>query len=380
MSDAEAVSAEKTLRFDDGRVIMFSADEFANRVCATDCCFVCGAGRDEKPFNDEHVVPRWVLARYNLFDKEILLPNGRSHRYGTYKMPCCVDCNSLLGVTIENPMSEMLDGGFDLISSKLEDPSPIGSVRRKVLYVWLCLLFIKTHLKDRQLREHLDFRQGDARIADRYDWISLHHIHCVARLPYVQGAIMPDVVGTIRWYRIDDPTSVGLFDYYDLTHDQTIALRLGDLGIVAVLTDCGASPKAWYNEFLELQGKTLTMVQLREVAARLAIANRDLINRPVFGTAINRDVNPAEVILISQHDREAHFRPFDRKAYGEVLKHALSSYEKSLLLLNGDQEGDVLEQISSGTVSFLFDESGRLIRRIIDRRQDTNQSAGDGDG
>jgi hypothetical protein len=72
-------SLSKTLRHADGRVIVYSAEEFLNKICATDCCFVCGSSRREKPFNDEHVVPRWILNRYSLFGKEIILPNGQSH-------------------------------------------------------------------------------------------------------------------------------------------------------------------------------------------------------------------------------------------------------------------------------------------------------------
>lgn len=336
-----------------------------NKICATDCCFVCGTPRGQAPFNDEHVVPRWILNRYNLFKKKITLPNGHEHTYGTYKMPCCVACNSLLGKSIENPMSEMLDGGFELISAKLEDTSSMGAVRRQALYVWLCLLFIKTHLKDRHLRQHLDFRFGKARIADHYDWLPMHHIHCVARMPYVTGSILPDVVGTVFWYRIDDPTMEDRFDYFDLTNDHTIALRLGDIGIVAVLTDAGACRSAWHQQFVELQGKTLTMVQLRELAARLAIANRDLLNRPTFGTLVNRNVVPADVVIYSKHDREPRFAEFNHSVFGKILEHAISSYKSTLKLDEGDQHESVSTQIAAGKVSFLFDENQRFMRRFI---------------
>lgn len=379
MPEPEERSLSKALRYADGRVIVFSAEDFLNRICATDCCFVCGASRHEKKFNDEHVVPRWILNRYSLFDKEIVLPNGHSHRYGTYKMPCCASCNSLLGELIENPMSEMLSGGFDLLSEKLEDPGRFGGIRRQALYVWLCLIFIKTHLKDRSLREHLDFRAGDARIADRYDWLPMHHIHCVARMPYVQGTILPDVIGTMRWFRIDDPINTDSFDYYDLTEDHTVVIRVGDVGIVAVLTDAGACTSAWHDQLAELHGKTLTMVQLRELAARLATANRDLINRPEFGTVVNRKVEPAEVFLISRHDDYPHFAPFDPDVFGEILLHALTGYTNSLEIPDCDSEASRIERISSGKVSFLFDEDRRFMRRIFSRVKGEERSKGDDD-
>jgi len=365
MAEESSANLSRTLRFDDGRVICFSADEFANKICATDCCFVCGAPRGSTSFNDEHVIPRWVLKRYSLFDRAITLPNGGEQPYGTYKMPCCSTCNSLLGELIESPMSEMLDGGFDLIAAKLEDPEPIGEVRRQALYVWLCLLFLKTHLKDRHLRQHLNFNLGDARIADEYDWYAMHHIHCVARMPYVTGSILPDVIGTICWYRIDDPTANDQFDYFDLTNDYTVAIRLGDIGIVAVLTDAGASRSAWHSQLMKMQGKTLTMVQLREISARLAIANRDLINRPVFGTMINRNLVPADVVLYSQHDAYPEFAEFNPAVFGEILGHALATYLPSLKVDDEDDEESKSKRIASGKVSFLFDEDQQFMRRLI---------------
>jgi len=377
MTDGASTGPSRTIRFDDGRVVFFSAEEFINKICATDCCFVCGTPRGSTPFNDEHVIPRWIVSRYGLFKKQITLPNGHKHSYGTYKMPCCAACNSLLGNLIESPISEMLDGSFELISEKLEDEGPMGAAHRENLYIWLCLLFIKTHLKDRHLREHLDFRLGGARIADQYDWLPLHHIHCVARMPYVTGSILSDVVGTMCWYRIDDPTVEDQFDYFDLTNDHTIAIRLGEIGIVAVLTDAGACRSAWHSQLMELQGKTLTMAQLRELAARLAMANRDLLNRPTFFTFFQRNALPPKAVIVSQQDGAPVFADCNPSEFGGVLEAALASYLPALKLGAEDLEESKSALIAAGKVSFLFDKNQHFIRRIIPREaQSSSPSRG----
>ena len=102
----------RTITDSSGRTLVFSVEEFIARICEGDGCFVCGQPRTEVPFNDEHVIPRWLLKRYDLFGKSITLPNGEQHAYGTYTMDCCMACNSLLGEYLENPMSEMLQGGI----------------------------------------------------------------------------------------------------------------------------------------------------------------------------------------------------------------------------------------------------------------------------
>jgi hypothetical protein len=70
-----------------GKVIFFSTDRFVNDICLGNCCFICGAKPEDKPFNNEHVLPEWLLRRHNLFDKAITLPNGATVRYDRYTVP-----------------------------------------------------------------------------------------------------------------------------------------------------------------------------------------------------------------------------------------------------------------------------------------------------
>jgi hypothetical protein len=46
-------------------------ERFIEDICLGDCCFICGAKPDEKPFNNEHILPDWVLRRYDLFARTI---------------------------------------------------------------------------------------------------------------------------------------------------------------------------------------------------------------------------------------------------------------------------------------------------------------------
>jgi hypothetical protein len=55
-----------------GRVIYFSPKRFEVDIGLGDCCFVCGAKPSDRPFNDEHILPEWLLRRYDLFSKILL--------------------------------------------------------------------------------------------------------------------------------------------------------------------------------------------------------------------------------------------------------------------------------------------------------------------
>jgi hypothetical protein len=56
---------------ENGKVLVFSTKRFIEDICLGDCCFICGAKPDEKPFNNEHILPDWVLRRYDLFARTI---------------------------------------------------------------------------------------------------------------------------------------------------------------------------------------------------------------------------------------------------------------------------------------------------------------------
>jgi hypothetical protein len=45
-----------------GKVIFLSAQRFVDDICLGNCCFICGAKPEDKPFNNEHILPVTLLA------------------------------------------------------------------------------------------------------------------------------------------------------------------------------------------------------------------------------------------------------------------------------------------------------------------------------
>ena len=87
-------TADGSIKDSDGKVIFFSFDRFMSDIVQGNCCFVCGVGPAEAAFNDEHVLPDWLLRKYRLHDKSVTLPNGTQFRYGGFTVPCCARCNA----------------------------------------------------------------------------------------------------------------------------------------------------------------------------------------------------------------------------------------------------------------------------------------------
>jgi hypothetical protein len=81
----------------------------------------------------------------------------------------------MMGELVEREISEACNDGVRGLEMFLTSGNDLK------LFTWMGLLFIKTHLKDRPLRSHLDARKGTGKIADIYDWATLHHIHSLVR-------------------------------------------------------------------------------------------------------------------------------------------------------------------------------------------------------
>jgi hypothetical protein len=175
---------------EDGRILFFSLERFRRDIVAGECCFICGTSPAHTGFNDEHVIPDWILDELHLKGKRMGLPNATNFGYARYKIPCCTACNSLLGKKFEEPVSDLLKSGYGNLSSYVSKEGPW------LLYIWLALIFFKTYLKDRFLRLNLDARLGSEKIADIYDWNTMHHIHCLVRAVYTKVSLDRRIIGS----------------------------------------------------------------------------------------------------------------------------------------------------------------------------------------
>ena len=194
----------------DGKVLYFSTERFIRDICEGDCCFICGISRSEANFNDEHVLPKWILRKCDLYKQSITLPNRTPFRYDKYTLPCCIECNSLMGKKIEEPIRNLIAQGFEAVTQHIEREGAW------LFFVWLSLIFLKTHLKGKNLRYHRDRRQEDYKLFDTYNWEELHHIHCVARSFYTGCEIDPKIMGSFLTIPAKMGSNYQDFDYLGL--------------------------------------------------------------------------------------------------------------------------------------------------------------------
>ncbi len=337
------------------KVVFMGIEGFKRGIIREKRCFICGAPRKRKgikkegakTFNNEHIIPYWVIRRCNLSRKRIALPDGYKLRYIRYKIPCCEECNSELGRVIEKPVSRLFfKGNEELLKYPRKKSVNLN------LFKWLCLIFIKTHLKDNTLMAAMDEEM------DSFDWKGLHHIWCVSRSPFT-GAVLGDgVQGSLIVLECED-TKGRHYDYIDDLSNKTIMIKIGKICIIGVLDDAGAVSNILKDTLKEIK-EPVTDLQRLEIFSHVNYIRLNLKNLPTFYSTITEEnkykiesKQPDEIYLKPEEERESSVREF------------LSFYHEGSL--KDREEGEkILKGIRKGETSFLFDKDGNSINNSKD--------------
>jgi len=345
------MTENRSLLTDAGKILFFSGDDFLEHIVNGNDCFVCGAKAGSVPFNEEHVIPDWILRRYDLHEKRITVPGGSGLVYSRYRVPCCESCNALMGKVFEEPISDLVTKGYDAIVQHLKDQGP------RLIFVWLNLIFLKTHLKDRSFLVNRDTRVQSGSIGEQYDWPELHHIHCVARSFYTGAELSARAVSSVLVFPAKTGTPLGDFDYADYHAGRSLLLRLGEVVFISVLNDsCGALNILW-EDLKKLTGP-LSPLQTLELLAHFSYANLLMENRPIFYSQL--DVDKETLTILADLPELIERSDYIPAEFGEILYSILSTKEVSL-------PGPELtkEYIRQGRWTFLFDSEGRFATNAL---------------
>jgi hypothetical protein len=339
------VTSDQSVLDRNGKIIFFSVEGFISDIATGDCCFICGAQRTSVPFNDEHVLPNWILRRFGLHGRTIEIPNHTNFRYAGMTIPCCVTCNTEMGEVFEDPMSELFGGGLEAVSKYLKERGPWD------LFRWMGLIFLKAHLKNKYLNYHRDSRKGDMKIAELHSWEELHHLHCVARSFHSGAKLAPEVLGSLCVFPAKVRPHFEGFDFIDLTAAQTMLLCIGDVAVIAVFNDSQAALSVAHEDFDRKIGGPLSPLQLRELAARLASVNLQVEPRTRFFSDI--DAIAEDYWIRAERPDQVHLPAWDDDLHGAIM-HALTK-DMVREISNGEE---ILNLVKTGRYTFLTTPEG----------------------
>ena len=76
-------------------------------------CFLCGDELDETNSSKEHVIPKWVQSKFDLWNQTMILPNQTAITYKDLTVPCCKNCNNTILSQLENQIKSAVESGID---------------------------------------------------------------------------------------------------------------------------------------------------------------------------------------------------------------------------------------------------------------------------
>lgn len=339
-----------------GRTLYFGFEDFKEKIVQGGCCFICGAAPDEKEFNDEHIIPNWVLRRYKLHDKQIEITPERVIKYGRYVVPCCKECNTELGKLVEEPVNQLLTMPYDKIAEAIKENPNLF----KLVYRWMCLLFFKTHLKDTYYPKVLDHRINVGKLADEYDWHGMHHIHCMCRVHYTGAVVQPDVYGSLLILPALN-ISADQFDYMDHMLGKTAMVILGEVCVIAVLNDSAIVTNMIDHVLAKITGP-LTNFQLKEFFVRMVHTNIHIDPRPVFRSTINLQ---GEYAIEVQRPEQCKIVEEEIITVGELLHF----HAEKFIPDDVPNREQILEEVKQGKRGYVLNEKGEFIQHTLPAKE-----------
>jgi hypothetical protein len=322
-----------------------TTDEFVALVKDPTRCIICCRELVDVGISREHVLPNWILKKYKLHSVEITLPYGNDpRRYAGHTIPCCKDCNSLMGRKLEQPVRRLLEPGYSVFQ---QQSLPYQLI--ETIFVWLSWIFLKLLIKDGTILVSPDRREEAAMQDQEVDWVDLHHIYCVARTPYSGAQKAAAVLGTTLILPMEDSNYREEFHFTSIHQSQTILIRLGDIALLANLSDSSGSMETIYNCVLPKEQKSFLLVEVMEICAELATTSLRIRDRPEYYTETNKKTGQATIK--AKLPPCCFINPLDPEKRASIFKLVFRNFLEIVATRNPDK--DIFGALERNQLTFL---------------------------
>jgi hypothetical protein len=251
-------------------------DPFAFLDTSNTCCFLCG---NNTRISKEHVFPKWLQNKHDLWDQKLILLNNSGITYKQLVIPCCEDCNTRHLSRLEGKIKNALDLGY-LACLELTDLE---------ILQWMGKLYLGTISKEVTLA--LDRQAGNGEtifpkeLLDRY--MILHLLLQSIRRPLtVSSAELPYSVFVVNLLSSEYKDT---FYFRDSISHLVASFRSGSVGFIVAFED-GSLGTETYGKYLEdVAGRKLHPIQFDELYTKILYQNSLFIKAPKFISIIPMD-------------------------------------------------------------------------------------------
>lgn len=192
-------------------------------------CFVCSKNAE----TEEHIIPKWIQNKYDLWNQKITLPNQTSISYRQLKIPCCNKCNNVILSQIEDRIKNDTASNLDIWrwGAKIH----YGLIRKDEFLEWD--------------RRNPGYKIGEVLKANDPLEIDRHLVHSI----HGEFVTHPSPFGSIFKFNFinEEP-----YHFAHLINYPGICISLGKIGYVIFINDTGTlnrqpSIKESYKSHLE---------------------------------------------------------------------------------------------------------------------------------
>jgi len=239
------------------------------RAFDSNCCFLCARHFDEIHITSEHVFPKWLQKRFNLWDEKLVLLNNTLLPYRLFTVPCCEECNKYYLNSIETTLSNTIEKGinsFRALNSEIVFLW-LGKIFYGILYREISLLFDRSNPNSSMI--------ASPELLHQYE----HHLLLLQQIRE-KVKITDFVPGSMYYFKcqvIDNPRLQ--WDFCDNIDTLFIGIRMGEVGVIGVLGDGGAQMtfSNYYDKFKDLP---LHPMQFREICSQISYRSSLATRKP----------------------------------------------------------------------------------------------------
>ena len=202
------------------------------RIYSRNRCFYCSnLVRNKK--SKEHVFPKWLQEKFNLWDQTIHLLNGTTIQYSKLTVPCCHGCNTNHLSKLENRIKHYL----------FNEPISVARKHSGDVLIWVMKILLGIIYAERLLPLQRSKPRGRRIIpSDLKDFLTMTHFFVQSldlKIEFeAEGkSRIPGSVFIFNLKQYSDPPA--RFHFRDDINTLTVFMRLGNRGIIAV-ADGGA--------------------------------------------------------------------------------------------------------------------------------------------